>query len=345
MVSLQRNSSLFSLLINKFRLGGNGVAPLATMATALMTLLTSTAIAQAYPARPITMIVPFAAGGPNDGIARIMAERMRVSLGQAVTIENIDGAAGSIGTRRAARAAPDGYTISIGYWGTHVANAAIYPLDYDVVKDFEPITLLVESPLLIIASNATPARDLREFVNWLRANPGKASAAVPGSASHVASVFFQRETGTNFRLVPYRGAGPAIQDLAQGRIDMGLLNAGAPLPHVRSGAFKAYAVTAKRRLAAAPGIPTVEEAGFPGLDATAWFGFWAPARTPRDMITKLNAAAVETLADPNVRARMADLAQEIFPREQQTPAALAALQKAEIEKWWPIIKAANIRPE
>ena len=301
--------------------------------------------AQTYPARPITMIVPFAAGGPNDGIARIMAERMRVLLGQPVMIENVDGAAGSIGTGRAARAAPDGYTISIGYWGSHVANAAIYPLDYDVVKDFEPITLLVESPLLIVAGNATPARDLTEFVSWLRANSGKASAAVPGSASHVASVFFKRETGTSFRLVPYRGAGPAIQDLGQGRIDMGLLNAGAPLPHVRSGAFKAYAVTAKRRLAAAPGIPTVEEAGFPGLDAAAWFGFWAPARTPNNIIAKLNAAAVETLADPNVRARLADLAQEIFPREQQTPAALAEMQKAEISKWWPIIKAANIKPE
>ena len=219
------------------------------------------------------MIVPFAAGGPNDGIARIMAERMRVLLGQPVMIENIDGAAGSIGTGRAARAAPDGYTISIGYWGTHVANAAIYVLDYDVVKDFEPISLLVESPLLIAASKATPASDLREFVNWLRANPDKASAAVPGSASHVASVFFQRETGTRFRLVPYRGAGPAIQDLAQGRIDMALLNAGAPLPHVRSGEFKAYAVSAKRRLAAAPDIPTVNEAGFPESrrECLVWF--------------------------------------------------------------------------
>ena len=307
---------------------------------AALPALSRIARAQTYPVRPITMIVPFAAGGPNDGIARIMAERMRVVL-----IENVDGAAGSIGTGRAARAAPDGYTISIGYWGTHVANAAIYVLDYDVVKDFEPISLLVESPLLIAASKATPASDLREFVNWLRANPDKASAAVPGSGSHVASVFFQRETGTRFRLVPYRGAGPAIQDLAQGRIDMALLNAGAPLPHVRSGEFKAYAVSAKRRLAAAPGIPTVDEAGFPNLDASVWFGFWAPARTPKDIIAKLNAATVETLANPSVRARLADLAQEIFPREQQTPAALADLQKAEIEKWWPIIRAANIKPE
>ena len=316
-----------------------------TAGAAALPAVSRIALAQTYPARPITMIVPFAAGGPNDGIARIMAERMRVSLGQPVIVENIDGAAGSIGTGRLARAAPDGYTISIGYWGTHVANAAIYPLDYDVVKDFEPISLLVESPLLIAASNVTPAGNLREFVNWLRTNPDKASAAVPGSASHVASVFFQRETGTRFRLVPYRGAGPAIRDLAQGRIDMGLLNAGAPLPHVRSGAFKAYAVSARRRLAAAPDIPTVDEAGFPNLDARAWFGFWAPARTPKGAIARLNAATVEALADPGVRARLADLAREIFPREQQTPAALADLQKAEIEKWWPIIKAANIKPE
>jgi tripartite-type tricarboxylate transporter receptor subunit TctC len=312
---------------------------------AALPVLSRIARAQAYPARPITMIVPFAAGGPNDRIARIMAERMQVLLGQPVMIENIDGAAGSIGTGRAARAAPDGYTICIGYWGSHVANAAIYPLDYDVAKDFEPISLLVESPLLIAAGKATPASDLREFVNWLRANPDKASAAVPGSASHVTSVFFQRQTGTRFRLVPYRGAGPAIQDLAQGRIDMALLAAGAPLPHVRSGEFKAYAVSAKRRLAAAPGIPTVAEAGFPNLDATVWFGFFAPAGTPYDIIAKLNAAAVEVLADPNVRSRLAELALDIFPREQQTPAALAALQRAEIEKWWPIIKAANIKPE
>src|SRR5215467_11853767 len=301
---------------------------LAAGATALPAL-SRVARSQAYPARPITMIVPFAAGGPNDGIARILAERMRVSLGQPVMIENIDGAAGSIGTGRAARAAPDGYTISIGYWGTHVANAVIYPLDYDVVKDFEPISLLVESPLLIAASKAAPASDLRELVSWLRANPDKASAAVPGSASHVASVFFQRETGTRFRLVPYRGAGPAIQDLAQGR----------------AHEFKAYAVSAKRRLAAAPDIPTVAEAGFPGLDATVWFGFFAPAETRHDFIAKLNAATVEALADPNVRSRLADLAQEIFPREQQTLAALAELQKAEIAKWRPIIKAAKIKPE
>ena len=307
--------------------------------------LAPVATAQAYPAQPITLIVPFAPGGPNDRIARIMAERMSVSLGRPIAIDNIDGAAGSVGTGRLARAAPDGYTISIGYWGTHVANAAIYPLDYDVVRDFAPISLLVESPLLIAASKAVPAKDLGEFVGWLRDNPDKASAAIPGSASRVTSVFFQRETGTRFRLVPYRGAGPAIADLSQGRIDMALLDAGPPLPHVRAGEFKAYAVSAKRRLAAAPDIPTVAEAGFPNLVATVWFGLWAPARTPQDIIARLDAAAVDALADAGVRARLTDLAQEIFSREQQTPEALAALQKAEIAKWWPIIKAAGIKPE
>jgi tripartite-type tricarboxylate transporter receptor subunit TctC len=301
--------------------------------------------AQVYPARPLTMVVPFAAGGPNDAIARTLAGRMAVALGQPVAIENVDGSAGSIGTGRLARATPDGYTLGIGYWGTHVANGALYPLDYDVVSDFAPISLLVESPLLIVAGKATPANDLKSLVGWLQQNPDKSSWAVPGSGSHVASVFFQKETGTRFRLVPYRGAGPAIQDLAAGRIDMGMLNAGLVLPPVRAGTIKAYAVTAARRLAAAPAIPTVDEAGFPGLYSSVWFGFWAPAKTPNDVIAKLNAATVEALADPAVRTRLAELAQEIFPREQQTPEALLALQKSEIAKWWPIIKAAGIKGE
>jgi tripartite-type tricarboxylate transporter receptor subunit TctC len=301
--------------------------------------------AQVYPARSLTMVVPFAAGGPNDAIARTLAARMQVSLGQPITIENVDGSAGSIGIGRLARAAPDGYTLGIGYWGTHVANGALYTLDYDVVGDFEPISLLVESPLLIAANKTTQANNLEDLVGWLKANPDKSSWAVPGSGSHVASVFFQKETGTRFRLVPYRGAGPAIQDMAAGRIDMGMLNIGLVLPPVRAGAIKAYAVTAKRRLAAAPEIPTVDEAGFPGLYSSVWFGFWAPAKTPKDAIVRLNSATVEALADPAARARLGDLAQEIFPREQQTPEALATLQKSEIAKWWPIIKAANIKGE
>ena len=315
------------------------VACLAAMAGA------DSAGAQVYPAHPLTMVVPFAADGPNDAIARTLAARMQVSLGQPIVIENVDGSAGSIGTGRLARAAPDGYTLGIGYWGTHVANGALYALDYDVLNDFEPISLLAESPLLIVATKATPANDLKGLVGWLKQSPDKTSWAVPGSGSHVASVFFQRETGTRFRLVPYRGAGPAIQDLAAGRIDMAMLNVGPVLPQVRAGAIKAYAVTAKRRLMAASDIPTVDEAGFPGLYSSVWFGFWAPAKTPKDVIARLNAATVEALADPAVRTRLRDLAQEIFPPAQQTPEALADLQKSEIAKWWPIIKAAGIKGE
>jgi tripartite-type tricarboxylate transporter receptor subunit TctC len=318
--------------------------PVAVASLAIFVGLSSVS-AQVYPARPLTMVVPFAAGGPNDAIARTLAARMEVSLGQPVVIENVDGSAGSIGTRRLARAAPDGYTLGIGYWGTHVANGALYALDYDLLGDFEPISLLAESPLLIVAGKAASANDLKDLVGWLKQNPDKSSWAVPGSGSHVASVFFQKETGTRFRLVPYRGAGPAIQDLATGRIDMAMLNVGPVLPQVRSGAIKAYAVTAPRRLAAAPDIPTVDEAGFPGLYSSVWFGFWAPAKTPKEVIARLDAATVEALADPAVRARLRDLAQEIFPPEQQTPAALATLQKSEIAKWWPIIKAAGIKGE
>ena len=291
------------------------------------------------------MIVPFAAGGPNDAIARIVAEAMSVSLGQAINIDNVAGSAGSIGTGRLAAAAGDGYTIGIGYWGTHVANGALYALPYDVVNDFEPISLLVASPLLVVAKKTMPAHDLKELLSWLKANPNKASSAVPGSASHIMSIFFQAKTGTQFQLVSYRGAGPAIEDLVQGRIDMALLDAGPPLAKVRDGAIKAYAITSRSRLAVAPDIPTANEAGLPGFYATVWFGFWAPKNTPKAIIAKLNSATVDALADPRVRARLNALAQEVFPQEQQTPEALAALQKAEIEKWWPIIKAANIKPE
>jgi tripartite-type tricarboxylate transporter receptor subunit TctC len=301
--------------------------------------------ADAYPSRPITTLVPFAPGGPNDAIARIMAEGMRTSLGQDINIENVAGSAGSIGTGRLAAAAGDGYTIGIGYWGTHVANGALYALPYDVVNDFQPISLLVQSPLLIVARKTLPANDLKELLGWLKANPNKASAAIPGSASHIMSVFFQKETGTQFQLVPVRGAGPAIEDLAQGRIDMALLDAGPPLAKVRDGAIKAFAVAARSRLAVAPDIPTADEAGLPGFYATVWFGLWAPKSTPQAIIARLNSATVDALADPKVIARLNGLAQVIVPRDQQTPEALAALQKAEIEKWWPIITAANIKGE
>jgi tripartite-type tricarboxylate transporter receptor subunit TctC len=302
---------------------------------------------QVYPSRPITMIVPFAAGGPTDTIARILAEHMRVSLDQPVILENVTGAAGSIGVGRVARAAGDGYTLVIGVWGTHVLNGAIYPLQYDLLKDFEPISLLASNPMVIVAKKAMPAKDLMELIAWLKANPDKASAGTTGTggASHVAAILFQKETGTRFQFVPYRGLAPAMQDLVAGQIDMMIDNPATSLPQARAGTIKAYATTAKARLAAAPDIPTADEAGLPGFNVSQWTALWAPKGTPKDIIAKLNAAVVESLADKNVLARLADLGQSIPPRDQQTPESLGAYQKAEIEKWWPIIKEANIRVE
>jgi tripartite-type tricarboxylate transporter receptor subunit TctC len=302
---------------------------------------------QVYPSRPITMVVPFAAGGPTDTIARTMAEHMRVSLGQPVILEHVAGAAGSIGAGRVARAAGDGYTLVVGVWGTHVLNGAIYPLQYDLSKDFEPISLLASNPMVIVAKKAMPAKDLMELIAWLKANPDKASAGTTGAggASHVAALFFQKETGTRFQFVPYRGLAPAMQDLVAGQIDMMVDNPASSLPQARAGTIKAYATTAKARLAAAPDIPTANEAGLPGFNVSQWTALWAPKGTPKDIIARLNKAVVESLADPTVLARLADLGQHIPPREQQTPEALRTYQQAEIEKWWPIIKAAGIKPE
>ena len=305
------------------------------------------ASAQVYPARPITMVVPFAAGGPSDVIGRIFAERMRASLGQPIIIENVTGAGGSIGTGRVARAAGDGYTLVLGFWGTHVANGALYPLRYDLLNDFEPVSLLVSNPSLILAKKATPADDLKGLVAWLKANPDKASAGNGGVGTppHVVAAFFQKVTGTRFQLVPYRGAGPALQDLMAGQTDLQFDYPLTSLPQVRAGTIKAYAVTAKSRLAAAPDIPTVDEAGLPEFYFSTWYALWSSKGTPKDVIAKLNAAAKEAMGIPEVRARLADLGVETPPLDQQTPKALAALQKAEIEKWWPVIKAAGIKGE
>jgi len=307
----------------------------------------TTAAAQSYPARPITMVVPFAAGGPVDTIARIIAVPMGKTLNQTVVVENTTGAAGTIGVGRVARAAPDGYTLSIGHWSTHVINGAIYPLQYDLLRDLEPLGMIATNPLLIVANPAVPAKDLKELVAWLKANPGKASlgTAGVGSASHMGGLNFQNATGTEFQYIPYRGTGPALQDLIGGHIQFMVDQASNSLPHVRGGKIRAYAVTAKSGLAVAPDTPTVDEAGLPGLYISVWYGIWAPKGTPRDIVDKLNAAIVAALADTTVRQRLADLGQEIPSREQQSPEGLGALQKAEIEKWWPIVKAAGIKPE
>jgi len=293
------------------------------------------------------MIVPFAAGGPVDVIARILAVPMGKTLGQTVLVESVTGAAGTLGVGRVAKAAPDGYTLSIGHWSTHVINGAVYPLSYDLLADLEPIAMIASNPLLIVAHPALPPKDLRELIAWLKANPDKASAGMAGtgSASHVGGIYFQSASGTKFQYIPYRGTGPAMQDLVGGRIELMFDQASNSMPQLRNGRIKAYAVTAKARLAAAPEIPTVDEAGLPGLYLSIWYGIWAPKGTNSEVVGKLNSAIVASLADPDTRKRIADLGQEIPPREQQTPQALAAHHKAEIEKWWPLVKAAGIKPE
>jgi tripartite-type tricarboxylate transporter receptor subunit TctC len=308
---------------------------------------TTGAQAQIYPSKPITMIVPFAAGGPADALARVVGERMRGPLGQPVIIENVAGATGTIGVARVVQAAPDGHTIGIGHVGTHVQNGALHQLPYDLLKDLEPIALLPANPSLIVAKKALPASDLKELIAWLKANPDKASAGTAGigSGAHIALAYLQSATGTRFQIVPYRGGGAVLNDLVAGHIDLTIDQVSNSIAMVRSGSVRAFAITSKARLAAAPDIPTVAEAGLPGLEMSTWYGLWAPKSTPRDSTVKLNAAVVESLADPALRARFTELGMEIPPLERQSPEALGALQKAEAEKWWPIIKAAGIKIE
>jgi tripartite-type tricarboxylate transporter receptor subunit TctC len=302
------------------------------------------AMAQTYPERPITMIVPFAAGGPTDAPARLIAERMRTALGQPVVVENVSGAEGSIGTGRAARAPPDGYTIVLGVMATHVMNGAFYSLPYDVVNDFAPISPLVTAPLVLFARKTLPANNLQELIAWLKANPNRASAGFASLTFRIIDAFFQKETGTQFTLVPYRGSAPGMQDLIAGQIDLYFTTPTA-LPLAQSGSIKAYAVTSDTRLPLAPDLPTFAEVGLPSLSFANWYGLFAPKGTPKNIIGKLNAAAVETLADPQVRSRLADLGMSIFPGEQQTPEALRALQQADVEKWLPIIRESGLKVE
>jgi tripartite-type tricarboxylate transporter receptor subunit TctC len=305
------------------------------------------AAAQAYPSRPITMIVPYPAGGPTDTVGRTVAERMRAELGQPIVLENVSGAAGSIGLGRVARAAPDGYTIEVGNWSAHVVNGAIYTLPYDLKTDFEPIILCARAPEVVLSRKTIPATDLKGLIAWAKEHSGKYTIghSGAGSAPHVAALQFLKLTGTDAQLVPYRGSAPSIQDLVAGQIDIVITDPTSSVPQIRAGNIKGYAITAAKRIDAASEFPTVDEAGLPGFYVATWNGLLAPKGTPKTIIAQLNAAGKIALADAAVRKLLIDLGQELPPLEEQTPESFNALLQADIEKWWPIIKAANIKAD
>ena len=312
-----------------------------------MFALSNTARAENYPSHPITVIVPFSAGGPSDAMMRILAERMKLTLGETVLIENVTGAGGSLGVGRTVHSAPDGYTVGFGHLGTNVANGAIYKLGYDLVADLEPVVLLPSNPMIIVSKNAVPAKSLKELLAWLKSRPAPPTAgtAGAGSGSHIAGLYFENVSGVKLQYVPYRGTGPALNDLVAGQIDVIVDQTSNSINQVRGGNIRAYAITADKRLDSAPEIPTTDEAGLPGFHMTLWSGLWVPKGTPKAIIAKLNAAAVDALSDPTARKQLENLGLQMPPKEQLTPEALGAWQKAEIAKWWPIIKAADVKVE
>lgn len=318
-----------------------------TVAAALLAVLMSagSVAAQNFPSRPVTIIVPFSAGGPSDAMARILAERMKVTLGETVLVENVTGAGGSVGVGRAVRSPPDGYTVSFGHLGTHVANGAIYKLGYDLVTDLEPVALLPSNPMIIVSKKEVPATSLKEFVAWLKSQPSPPTAgtAGAGSGSHIAGLYFENVAGVKLQYVPYRGTGPAMNDLVAGQIDLIVDQTSNSIGQVRAGNIRAYAITDSKRVASASDIPTVDEAGLPGFHMTLWSGLWVPKDTPKDVVAKLNAATVDAMNDPAVRKQLENLGLQMPPKDKLTPEALGAWQKAEIAKWWPMIKAANVK--
>ena len=307
--------------------------------------VTSAPAAEKFPSHPITIVVPFAAGGPSDAMMRILGERMKVALGETVLIENTTGAGGSIGVGRVVHSPADGYTIGFGHLGTHVANGAIYKLNYDLVADLEPIVLLPSNPMIVVSKNAVPAKTLPELLSWLKSRPQPVTAgtAGAGSASHVAGLAFEAASGIKLQYVPYRGTGPAMNDLVAGQIDLIIDQTSNAINQVRAGTIRAYAIADTKRVAQAPDIPTADEAGLPGFHMTLWSGLWAPKGTPKEVIAKINAAALDALKDPATRKQLENLGLEGPPADKSTPEALSAWQKAEIAKWWPIIKAANVK--
>jgi tripartite-type tricarboxylate transporter receptor subunit TctC len=303
------------------------------------------ALAENFPSHPITIIVPFSAGGPSDAMMRIMAERMKVTLGEPLLIENVTGAGGSLGVGRTVRSPPDGYTVGFGHLGTNVANGVIYKLGYDLVSDLEPVVLLPSNPMIIVSKNAVPAKSLGELLAWLKARPTPATAgtAGAGSGSHIAALYFESVTGIKLQYVPYRGTGPAMTDLVAGQIDLIVDQTSNSISQVRAGTIRAYAVTDTKRVESAPDIPTTDEAGLTGFHMTLWSGLWVPKNTPKDIVAKLNAAAVDALNDPAVRKQLENLGLQMPPKDRLSPEALGSWQKAEIAKWWPMLKAANVK--
>src|ERR1700726_3481748 len=308
---------------------------------------TGAARAENYPARAITMIVPFPAGGATDTLARFLAEKMRAILGQSVIIENVAGAAGSVGVGRAVRSAPDGYTLSIGTSTTHMLTGGLYALSFDLLKDLQPVIQIGSEPLLIVGRKSLPADDLKGLIAWLKANPDKASVGIAGvgATGQLAGISFQKQTGTKFQFVPYRGNAPAMQDLLAEQIEFMIEPSSNFKSLVAAGSIKPFAITGKARLPSSPDIPTADEAGLPGFFASLWYGLWVPRDTPKEIVEKLNATMRQVLADPSVERSFQDLGIQISPRDQQSPEALRAFQKAEMERWWPIIKASNLRAE
>jgi tripartite-type tricarboxylate transporter receptor subunit TctC len=313
-------------------------------AVALAAFTSLGAQAQTFPSRPITLIVPFPPGGSTDTIARIMADKMKTTLGQSVIIENVGGAGGSIAVGRLARSAPDGYTIDIGQWDTHVGSI-IYNINFDLQKDFDAVGLISVNPQLMVAKKNLPANRLNELVDWMKKNPGDAKFVNQNAAAYVTGVMMQQMTNTKVTFIPYRGAGPAMTDLISGQVDLLVVQGAVALPQVRAGTIKAIANLSPQRSASMPDIPTSDETGVPGLYMSGWFGFFAPKGLPKDVLAKLNGAMKQALADPAVKSRFAELGLDVASVEQQTPEGLAKFQQAEIEKWWPIIKSSGAKPE